>query len=54
LGPLQALRRNRRSTDPGIQPIELTRHVAQHFVDQSADRAQRMIHRHTLLDSADT
>jgi hypothetical protein len=49
LRPQQALGRNRRTTDPCIQPIELARHIAQHVIDHRANRAQGVILRDTLL-----
>ncbi len=45
----QALRRNRRSSRRGIQPVELARHVGQDLIDEGANRPERMILRNPLL-----
>jgi hypothetical protein len=45
----QPFGRDRGTTDPRVHAVELTGHVAQHPVDQRADRAERVSLRHALL-----
>jgi len=45
----QTLGRNRWPAHARVEPVELARHIPQDVIDQPANRAQRVILRHTLF-----